>query len=75
MKLDLHEISKIRFGVYSHEEIVNLSVVKLTSGKKHGRGTVYDPLMGAIGADLCGTCGHDAIKCPQIYAERVVMMR
>lgn len=64
MKLDLHEISKIRFGVYSHEEIVNLSVVKLTSGKKHGRGTVYDPLMGAIGADLCETCGHDAIKCP-----------
>ena len=54
MEKDLGELEEIRFGIYSAEEIRNISVCKVessklcTTDKTSGYGTVYDPRMGTI---------------------------
>ena len=60
----VHEITEIRFGVYSAEEILKMSVVELTSTKRAGRNSVYDPRMGPSNNDYCETCGSDPLDCP-----------
>jgi DNA-directed RNA polymerase beta' subunit len=62
---DTREIKSISFGVYSSEEILNLSVCKIDSNKKIGPGSIYDLRMGAIdNSDKCETCHEDAEICP-----------
>ena len=60
----VHDISKIEFGLYSREEILALSVAEITSTKKTGPNSIYDPRMGAEGNKNCLTCGNDIISCP-----------
>jgi DNA-directed RNA polymerase beta' subunit len=60
----VHDISKIEFGLYSREEILALSVAEITSTKKSGPNSIYDPRMGAEGNKPCLTCGNDIISCP-----------
>lgn len=63
---DTREIESITFGVYSQEEILNMSVCNITSSKKTvSFGTVYDPRMGTTDSSInCETCKENAIKCP-----------
>lgn len=62
---DIREIEEIEFGIYSPEEILNMSVCKIDSAKKSGPGTVYDPRMGTIDSTIiCETCNQNAINCP-----------
>lgn len=65
MNQDIREIEKIEFGIYSPNEILNMSVCKIDSAKKSGPGTVYDPRMGTIDSTIiCDTCNQNAINCP-----------
>jgi len=59
------EIDSITFGIYSDDEIKNLSVCCVNNTKKTGLGSVYDPRMGpSLNNQLCQTCNNDAVKCP-----------
>lgn len=61
---DLREIEGITFGIYSAQEILDMSVCKLDCAKKSGTGTVYDPRMGSIDSSQeCPTCNQDATYC------------
>jgi DNA-directed RNA polymerase beta' subunit len=60
----VQEITEVRFGVYSAEEILKMSVSELTSTKRVGRNSVYDPRMGPTNSDYCETCGSDPLECP-----------
>ena len=71
MEKDLGELEEIRFGIYSAEEIRNISVCKVessklcTTDKTSGYGTVYDPRMGTIENGVkCETCDLDVWGCP-----------
>ena len=65
MNRDLREIESITFGIYSPEEILKMSVCNITSVKKVGFGTVYDPRMGTTdSAHPCDTCKQSADDCP-----------
>lgn len=71
MEKDLGELEEIRFGIYSAEEIRNISVCKVessklcTTDKTSGYGTVYDPRMGTIENGVkCETCELDVWGCP-----------
>ena len=57
-------INSITFGVYSPEEVLNMSVCKIDNTKKNVEyGTVYDPRMGNT-ESKCETCKENAINCP-----------
>ena len=73
MEKDLGELEEITFGIYSAEEIKNISVAEITSSKlcgsssdkNTGYGTVYDPRLGTIeNGKLCETCNQDIWACP-----------
>jgi DNA-directed RNA polymerase beta' subunit len=59
MSIDIHDISCIEFGIYSADEIRNMSVCKVDNPKYTGPNTVYDERMGIISDtnDSCVTCG------------------
>ena len=62
---DIREIEEITFGIYSAEEIINMSVCKVDNPKKSGFGSVYDPRMGTTdSSQSCQTCEQNAIDCP-----------
>lgn len=64
MELDTREIGSITFGIYSTQEILNMSVCKLDNPKKSGYGSVYDDRMGTTDSSkLCETCGETAQNC------------
>ena len=48
MEISLKEINSITFGIYSPEEIINQSVVRIDSNKLHGENSVYDERMGIL---------------------------
>jgi DNA-directed RNA polymerase beta' subunit len=59
------EIKSITFGIYSPDEIRNISVCCVNNTKKNGPGSVYDPRMGTSLSNInCETCNEDASKCP-----------
>jgi DNA-directed RNA polymerase beta' subunit len=61
----IKEISSVSFGVFSPEEIIKISVCDITSPKKTGYNTVYDPRMGTTDSSKpCETCGENANVCP-----------
>ena len=60
----LDEIKSIQFGILSSKDILNMSVLEITSAKKTGDFSVYDPRMGSIDNVKCSTCNQDAIGCP-----------
>ena len=62
---DTREISSISFGIYSSQELLDMSVCKIDNPKKSGYGTVYDERMGTTDSTkLCETCGQNAELCP-----------
>ena len=64
----IQEISKIKFGIYSTEEIHKLSVCEVNNPKLSGPGSVYDENMGPIDNNVtCPQCGEDNKKCPGHY--------
>ena len=64
----IQEISKIKFGIYSTEEIHKLSVCEVNNPKLSGCGSVYDENMGPIDNNItCPQCGEDNKKCPGHY--------
>lgn len=70
MNEDVKEIDEIVFGVYSAEEIIDMSVCKIDNPKlcnndKNGSlGTVYDPRLGTIeNGVLCSTCSQNLWEC------------
>jgi len=64
MNKDTREIESITLGIYSPEEIQNMSVCKIDSAKKTGPGTVYDPRMGTTdSSEQCETCKEGAAEC------------
>ena len=64
MNQDIREIKTIKFGIYSPEEILNMSVCKVDNPKKTGLGSVYDPRMGSIDNNNCETCNEGSDVCP-----------
>ena len=66
MNFNTREIDSITFGIYSPEDILNMSVCKIDSSKKVvGTGTVYDPRMGTTdSSQRCETCKNNATECP-----------
>jgi len=64
MTESIGEITGIYFGVLSESDVLSMSVAEITSPKKIGPGTVYDPKMGPIDHNICITCCQDAISCP-----------
>lgn len=64
MATDIKEIASINFGIYSPEEILNMSVCKIDNPKKSGYGSVYDPRMGNTDSHQnCETCNESALVC------------
>jgi DNA-directed RNA polymerase beta' subunit len=64
MATDIKEIASINFGIYSPEEILNMSVCKIDNPRKQGYGSVYDPRMGNTDSNKnCETCNENAIVC------------
>jgi len=64
MEIEINQISKIRFGMYSSEEIEKLAVCEITNVKLSGRGSVYDTRMGVIESDReCESCGKSSTTC------------
>jgi DNA-directed RNA polymerase beta' subunit len=64
MATDIKEIASINFGIYSAEEIMNMSVCKIDNPKKLGYGSVYDPRMGTTDSHQnCETCNESALVC------------
>ena len=58
-------ISEINFGIYSPEEIANMSVVEIHNHKLSGPNSIYDENMGPIDNNkLCPQCGQNNTKCP-----------
>lgn len=59
MDLDVHDVDCIEFGVFSADEIRNMSVCKVDSSETTGPGSVYDERMGCITDtnEPCVTCG------------------
>ena len=63
-KVDKKTIGTIKFGIYSTEEIINMSVCEITNPDKDGYGSVYDPRMGTTKPCIgCETCGLRAQEC------------
>jgi hypothetical protein len=48
MDISVKEINSITFGIYSPEEIIKQSVVRIDSNKLHGENSVYDERMGIL---------------------------
>ena len=64
MDIDTREIASITFGIYSTQEILDMSVCKLDNPKKSGYGSVYDDRMGTTDSSkVCETCGENAQNC------------
>jgi DNA-directed RNA polymerase subunit A' len=66
---DIKEVASIKFSIYSHEEILAMSVAKLDNPKRCGpgvgTGTVYDARLGATDdGEICETCSQGAELCP-----------
>ena len=65
MDISVKEINSITFGIYSPEEIIKQSVVRIDSNKLHGENSVYDERMGILENNkLCASCGQDCKDCP-----------
>ena len=65
MEQNIKEIDSIVFGVYSTEEIKQMSVCKVDNPKKSGYCTVYDERMGpSESCKPCETCGQNIENCP-----------
>jgi len=63
---EIKEIESIVFGIYSTQEILNMSVCEVNNTKLSGEGSVYDNRMGPnIGnKQSCGSCKGNNIDCP-----------
>lgn len=57
--IEIHDIDRIEFGIYSPDELRSLSVAKIDNKEMSGPGSIYDPKMGCSGDtnDPCITCG------------------
>jgi DNA-directed RNA polymerase beta' subunit len=66
MNDDIKEIDSIIFGIFSPQEIVDMSVCKIDSTKLLGNGTVYDERMGSSLENNrnCVTCDMTSKQCP-----------
>lgn len=71
MQKDLHELEEITFGIFSEQEIKDISVCEInnpklcSSDKNTGYGTVYDPRLGTLeNSKDCETCGEGIWNCP-----------
>lgn len=66
MDINVKDVESIEFGIYSPDEIRQMSVVCINSSKLYGPGTVYDEKMGKSmdSGDPCVTCGLSVKKCP-----------
>jgi DNA-directed RNA polymerase beta' subunit len=61
----IKEIDNITFGLYSTDEIRDMSVCHVENTKKTGPGSVYDPRMGtSLTSVICETCDQDSARCP-----------
>ena len=70
---EISEISEIRFGVFSADEIKNISVCEINSTKLSGPNSVYDENLGTIGNNKeCIQCGFDNKKCPGHFGHIVL---
>ena len=64
----IQEISEIKFGVYSAEEVLKLSVCEVNTPKLSGPNSVYDENMGPIDNNItCPQCGKDNKECSGHY--------
>jgi DNA-directed RNA polymerase II subunit RPB1 len=63
------EIEKIIFGIFSAQEILDMSVCKIDTTKLSGPGSVYDERMGSSleSNSKCVTCGMDSKLCPNHF--------
>lgn len=66
-----HDVSEVQFGVYKEEDILRLSVVRVSTAATYDRlgnplqGGLYDPAMGPVDArSVCVTCGLSMRDCP-----------
>lgn len=66
-----HDVREVGFGVYTEEEILKLSVVRVRTPATYDRlgnplqGGLYDPAMGPVESrSLCVTCGLSMKDCP-----------
>tara|TARA_Y100000389_G_scaffold202280_1_gene247137 strand:+ start:744 stop:4703 length:3960 start_codon:yes stop_codon:yes gene_type:complete len=60
-----NDIESIQFGVFSNEEILNLSVCEVNNNKMTGHSSIYDNRMGVLNnKELCGSCNKNTKDCP-----------
>lgn len=58
------DIAKVKFGIFSADEIKRMATCKLDKSDKEGPGTVYDELMGCTAnQSRCTTCNLSIIEC------------
>lgn len=61
----INDISSVKFGIFSAEEILKLSVCQVNSSKICGPNTIYDERMGMIEDNsICITCSQSSRDCP-----------
>jgi DNA-directed RNA polymerase beta' subunit len=62
---DVHEISRLRFGVFSAKEIIQMAVCEVTSPKIGEPGEINDVRMGTMEDKVsCGSCHKGIKECP-----------
>ena len=68
--IETKEIDSILFGVFSNEEIRQISACKIDNTKlSDGPGSIYDIRMGTIeNGKICGTCFNGPKDCPGHFA-------
>ena len=67
LSTEIKEINYVNFGVFSSEEILKISAVKIENTKLSGYGSIYDERMGINSENSdknCVTCNLDSKLCP-----------
>jgi intein/homing endonuclease len=66
------EISNLKFGVYSPQEVLDISCCEITTSRNYGPESVYDYRLGTIDEKNCETCGQKAKECPGHFGHIVL---
>lgn len=66
--LPILEPESVVYSLFSHEELQNLAVFKVTKSTEEGLRSVNDPRGGVVDNDkMCATCQSDNLTCPGHY--------
>jgi DNA-directed RNA polymerase beta' subunit len=66
------EISELKFGVYSPQEVLDISCCEITTSRNYGPNSIYDYKLGTIDEKNCDTCEQKAKDCPGHFGHIVL---